>query len=706
MKRGGFKKYSKVLLLAVAVLLSITGSVTAETVEYVSVSSNGDLANGVSGLTSVSGDGRYIAFLSLASNLVPGDTNGKIDIFVRDRLTGITERVSTSSEGLQGNNDCRSSVISADGRYVAFYSLANNLVPGDTNVYYDTFVHDRLTGITELVSKSSSGAQGDFHSYSDYISISADGRYVAFASYARNLVPNDTNGNQDVFVHDRLTGVTEMVSVNSDGIQGDWGAQQPDISSDGRYVSFASNATNWAPFPTNSSTHVYVHDRQTGTTERVSVSSDGTAGDCSSSYPAISGDGRYVVYHSCARNLVPGDTYTEPNLAHVYLHDRQAGITKRLSRKSDNVQEVWSGTLPSISSDGRYVVFPTRITKLSTYTTLYDLSVYDLQTDTISNLFGGINQYFYYSSISGDGSSIAFEIPSSAMFPGSGDIVRAFVYGSYDYVSHDTDNDGILDDEDNCPAIANADQADNDGDGQGDVCDADDDADAILDVHDNCPFVANFDQADQDGDQVGDVCDPDIDGDTILNTTDNCPLIANADQSDLDGDGLGDACDPDDDNDGVLDVSDNCPLIANADQGDLDADGLGDVCDPDDDNDGVADASDNCPFIANSDQNDFDGDGLGDVCDADVDNDGVLNTVPDQCEFTPMGEAVDPATGCSVDQYVPCDGPMGSGEAWRNHGGYVSTLAQILDSFVEQGLITQEERDAMMAEGAQSGCGN
>ncbi|MCB9352343.1 MAG: thrombospondin type 3 repeat-containing protein [Lewinellaceae bacterium] len=148
-------------------------------------------------------------------------------------------------------------------------------------------------------------------------------------------------------------------------------------------------------------------------------------------------------------------------------------------------------------------------------------------------------------------------------------------------VSADQDGDGIADNQDNCPSIANADQANNDGDSEGDVCDEDDDNDGVPDVNDNCPFTANADQANNDGDSEGDVCDNDDDNDGVLDVNDNCPFTANADQANNDGDSEGDVCDNDDDNDGVLDVNDNCPFTANADQGDLDHDGQGDACDPD-----------------------------------------------------------------------------------------------------------------------------
>ena len=228
------------------------------TITRVSVDSAGNQGNRDSYSPSISADGRFVAFTSLASNIVPGDTNNTFDIFVRDRLTNTTTRVSVDSAGNQGNSFSNSPSISADGRFVAFTSEASNIVPGDTNSKPDIFVRDRLTNTTTRVSVDSAGNQGNDGSNSP--SISADGRFVAFNSDASNLVPEDTNGYRDIFVRDTLTNTTTLVSVDSAGNQGNFFSFTPSISADGRFVAFSSFASNIVPGDTNNTDDIFVVD--------------------------------------------------------------------------------------------------------------------------------------------------------------------------------------------------------------------------------------------------------------------------------------------------------------------------------------------------------------------------------------------------------------------------------------------------------------
>jgi Tol biopolymer transport system component len=204
----------------------------------------------------MSAGGRFIAFESDATNLIPGDTNGSRDVFVRDRKTGTTTRVSVGTGGVQGDGDSIYPSISADGRLVAFTSYATNLVPGDTNGGPDVFVRDRKTGTTRRVSLGPGGVQGDVGS--GRLAISADGRFVTFESDDTNLVRGDTNEEWDIFVRDLHRGTTRRVSVGPGGVQGNSYSLDPAISADGRFVALESNATNLVPDDTNNALDVFV----------------------------------------------------------------------------------------------------------------------------------------------------------------------------------------------------------------------------------------------------------------------------------------------------------------------------------------------------------------------------------------------------------------------------------------------------------------
>jgi Tol biopolymer transport system component len=205
-------------------------------------------------------NGRYAAFASAASNLVPGDTNQAIDVFVRDLSTGVTRCVSVTRQGMPASRNSYEPVISANGRYVAFESQAKNLVPGDTHHNCDVFVRDLSADVTRWVSVGAAGAVTNGQSY--FPAISADGRYVTFQSDASNLVAGDTNRAGDVFVRDRSAHVTRRVSVGPGGRQAnDFSYGRAAISADGRYVAFSSGATNLVAGDTNHSRDVFVRDR-------------------------------------------------------------------------------------------------------------------------------------------------------------------------------------------------------------------------------------------------------------------------------------------------------------------------------------------------------------------------------------------------------------------------------------------------------------
>ncbi len=325
----------------------------------VSVGSNGVEGNALSYEPSISDDGRFVAYSSDASNLVGSDANGARDVFVHDRLAGTTTRVSLAGGGAEANGGSLGSAISGDGRYVAFFSVASNLVTGDTNGTFDVFVHDRQTGTTTRVSVSSAGDQGNSGSFSP--SISGDGRFVAFDSLASNLVSGDTNARWDCFIHDRQAGTTWRVSVDSGGGQGDGASNEPSISGDGWYVAFTSVASNLVGADANGKGDVFVHDRQTGTTTRVSVDRNGVEANEVSGQPSISDDGRFIAFEAYASNLVPGDVNGNTD---VFLRDQLAGTTVRVSAVVPGDQANGPSAYPAISGDGRYVAFASTASNL------------------------------------------------------------------------------------------------------------------------------------------------------------------------------------------------------------------------------------------------------------------------------------------------------------------------------------------------------
>jgi Tol biopolymer transport system component len=294
--------------------------------EFISLGYRNTGANSNCGNPVISGDGRFVAYTTSASNLVPGDTNGQ-DVFVRDRVTRTTERVSVTSSGAQvrwggGDNSGRGVAINADGRFVAFVSDADDLVPGDTNASTDVFVRDRVLGTTERVSVSSSGVQGN--DWCSHPAISADGRFVAFNSYARNLVPGDTNERWDCFLRDRLQGTTERVSVSSRGVAAvGSGGSVPAVSADGRFVAFVSDGL--VAGDTNGYGDIYVRDRANNTTSLVSLGPNGTPANGHCEAPSISADGRFVLFVSHATNFAPGDTN---NGRDIFVRDRARGTQK------------------------------------------------------------------------------------------------------------------------------------------------------------------------------------------------------------------------------------------------------------------------------------------------------------------------------------------------------------------------------------------
>lgn len=372
----------------------------------ISVDSSGAQANGASGHEEISGDGRFAVFESEATNLA-GGAGG---LFLKDRQTGAVRRIGVAGEG---------GSISNDGRFIAFASSAANEIVGDTNGLVDIFVFDVQNGLITRVSVDSSGAQSNANSMD--AAISGDGRYVAFTSEATNLVSMDTNNVQDIFIHDRQTGQTRRVSVASNGVEANGNSGKVDISNDGRYVTFFSHASNLVAGDTNDKADVFVYDLQSGNTTRVSVNTRGAQADGGGHSPAISGDGRYVVFLSASGNLDPrADEYRSKSL--VYVHDRQIGQTTLSSVYSEGViMTVGLFDQPTISNDGRYVAFP--FYDKGNNNGIMHIWVRDLQTGQSIQASGG-NESSFGPSLSADGKVVAFYSAASNIVSGDTNGVR------------------------------------------------------------------------------------------------------------------------------------------------------------------------------------------------------------------------------------------------------------------------------------------
>lgn len=402
-------------------------------------------ADGDSRTPKISANGRYVAFQSSAPDLDPAyPCRCGEQVYVRDLATGRTELISRPRGGGLPNGRAVYPDLSADGRYVSFQSKSTNLVPGDTNDAEDVFVLDRRTGRLERVSVNSQGEQGDspagHPAHSGIGELSADGRFVVFNSDAWNMIPGgDTNQGYDVFIHDRVTRVTELVSQSSEGVQGNRGSTLGMVSPDARFVVFQSWATNLAPgadYPLSNvrvtgfqyaKYIVYLRDRLRKTTTLVSVSSEEASADDHSFGGNVSADGRYVSFHSYARNLVPGDLpVPDPrsDLSYVYLRDVVAGTTVRLTSVPDPIRRpLYLEGAPlrysKLSDDGRYVAFVSAASLLSEDTNgVEDVYVLDRVTGrTILGSVGAIervgNRASGFFDIGPDGRNIVFESMSS-----------------------------------------------------------------------------------------------------------------------------------------------------------------------------------------------------------------------------------------------------------------------------------------------------
>jgi Tol biopolymer transport system component len=330
----------------------------AGTTFLASRTSSGGIANDESRFPSIDDVGRCVVFTSRATNLVPGDTNATYDAFVRDTHAGTTERVSIATDGTQANAIIDGVGISGDGRYVMFSTVASSLVPGDTNGESDVFVHDRALHTTERVSVASDGSQANAASIAAFQLervMSADGRYVVFASLASNLAANDGNGKPDDFLRDRLLGTTELVDLAMNGNSPVNGGGASTISRDGTRLAFTSISDDIVPGDTNGFGDAFVRDRVAGTVVLASVDSSGAQSNAGCGNARLSRDGNVVVFDSFATNLAPGDTNSKSD---VFVHEIASGTTERASLKTSGAQyTIFDVGASSLSGDGRIVTF-------------------------------------------------------------------------------------------------------------------------------------------------------------------------------------------------------------------------------------------------------------------------------------------------------------------------------------------------------------
>jgi Tol biopolymer transport system component len=333
------------------------------TIERVSVDSAGTESDQQSNQPAISADGRFVVFSSWATSLVPGDTNNTNDVFLRDRELNTTTRISVDQSGVQGDSGSYQAAITRNGRWITFLSSASNLVAGDVNDMRDVFLFDRVTGAMELVSVSTSGGQGDAWAggSSGGPFASEDGRFVVFQSPATNMVPGDTNGFTDVFVRDRASGTTTRVVFGVGGVETNGPTDVTSITPDARFIGLVSSASNLVANDTNGQFDSFVLDRASGTIERVSESSSGQEALGSSWACVLSDDGRFAVYTDTAPNLVANDTNDRRD---VFRRDRVAQTTTRVSISVTGIQADAHCVLPTISGDGSVTGFATAASTL------------------------------------------------------------------------------------------------------------------------------------------------------------------------------------------------------------------------------------------------------------------------------------------------------------------------------------------------------
>ena len=337
--------------LIAALALGASAHAAGQPTTRVSVAANGSEANGPSYFGTVSANGRFVVFSSDATNLVPGDTNGKTDVFRKDLVTGEILRISVNDDGVQANGRSFASGVSRDGRLVLFWSHATNLVANDSNGFEDVFLYDVALRTPIRLSFGQGFIQTN--GGNRFPSMSDDGRWVAYQSYATNVVPGDTNDREDIYLLDRRSQhITRIAQPADDQSDGDNIA--PQLSANGRHLAFESSSTNLVPGDANDAIDAFVLDVTRGTLARASVSDAGSEGNQQSRSPIVSNNGRWVLFLSAADNLVPGDTNQTSD---SFVRDLRRGETRRVSVASDGSEGNHGGSRGTFDRTGRYVAF-------------------------------------------------------------------------------------------------------------------------------------------------------------------------------------------------------------------------------------------------------------------------------------------------------------------------------------------------------------
>jgi len=427
--------------IAVAICLLVESPAIAQScpavsgTERVSIATDGAQGNDRSLIPATNGDGCVVAFKSSAANLIATDSNDKVDIFVRDRGAGTTERVTVTVDASQPNDNSFPPAVSGDGRVVAFSSLSTNLAIGDFNQTPDVFVYDRDARTTEVLTLALDGNAGggapDLPP-----SVNDDGRFVAFASQSDNLVTGDSNEASDVFVRDRTTETTELISVVTTGGQqgrtGNAASAGATITADGCFVAFYSDASNLVAGDRNQFRDVFVRNRCTGVTERVSISSTGDEANGASAAagfaPAISADGRFVAFGSDASNLVAGDTN---GVTDIFIRDRLTGTTTRVQPpdgcgigSAAALETTGFSDAPSFSDDGRFLAFMSLSSSFVSNDTngVADVFVLDRSSGLIARVLGNGNAEpngaSGFPQLSGDGQVVVYQSDATNLVAG------------------------------------------------------------------------------------------------------------------------------------------------------------------------------------------------------------------------------------------------------------------------------------------------